>query len=147
MRIFYIGDSTVARNKIHTWPQTGMSQGLQLYLKDGVQVISLAQNGRSTKSFLDQGLFAPAQEGMQPGDFLFIQFGHNDAKQDPARYTDPETTFRDNLCFFIRRARERGAYPLLITPIAWRLFDERGVFLPGSHGAYPAAVRAVGEQE
>ncbi len=145
--IYYIGDSTVARNKINTYPQTGMSQGLQLYLKDEVQVRSLAKNGRSTKSFLDEGRFVPVQENIGPGDFLFIQFGHNDEKEDPARHTDPETDFRDNLRFFIRTAKEAGAYPVLITPIARRLFDENGQFLPGSHGAYPEAVRIVGREE
>ena len=146
-KIYYIGDSTVAFNKIHTYPQTGMSQGLPLYLKDGIQVISLAKNGRSTKSFLDEGLFAPAQQGMVAGDFLLIQFGHNDEKDDPARHTDPNGSFRDNLRFFIAEARERGAYPVLITPIARRLFDENGTFRPGSHGEYPEAVRQVGAQE
>ncbi len=146
-RIYYIGDSTVARNKIHSYPQTGMSQGLQLYVKDEVQVISLAKNGRSTKSFLDEGRFLPVQENIQPGDFLFIQFGHNDEKEDPARHTDPDTTFPDNLRLFIRTAKEVRAYPLLITPIARRLFDQQGSFLPGSHGAYPGAIRQVGLEE
>ncbi len=146
-KIYYIGDSTVAFNKIHTYPQTGMSQGLPLYLKDGVQVISLAKNGRSTKSFLDEGLFVPAQQGMAPGDFLLIQFGHNDEKDDPARHTDPDGSFRDNLRYFISEAREKGAFPVLITPIARRLFDEKGDFRPGSHGPYPEAVRQVGKEE
>lgn len=146
-QIYYIGDSTVAFNKIHTYPQTGMSQGLPLYLKDGVQVISLAKNGRSTKSFLDEGLFEPARTGMMPGDFLFIQFGHNDEKDDPARHTDPNGSFRDNLRYFIGEARARGAFPVLITPIARRQFDENGVFRPGSHGPYPEAVRQVGLEE
>ena len=146
-KIYYIGDSTVAFNKIHTYPQTGMSQGLPLYLKDGVQVIPLAKNGRSTKSFLDEGLFTPAQQGMAPGDFLLIQFGHNDEKDDPARHTDPNGSFRDNLRYFIREARKKGAFPVLITPIARRLFDEKGDFRPGSHGPYPEAVRQVGKEE
>ncbi len=145
--VYYIGDSTVARNKIHSYPQTGMSQGLQLYLKDEVQVISLAKNGRSTKSFLDEGRFAPVQEHIRAGDFLLIQFGHNDEKSDPARHTDPDTTFRDNLRLFIRTAKAAGALPVLITPIARRLFDESGSFLPGSHGAYPEAIRQVGREE
>lgn len=147
MKIYYIGDSTVAVNKIHTYPQTGMSQMLPLYLHDGVQVISLAKNGRSTKSFLDEGRFAPAQQGMGQGDFLFIQFGHNDEKEDPARHTDADGSFRDNLRFFISEARKRGANPVLITPIARRLFDGQGNFRPGSHGAYPEAVRIVGGEE
>ena len=146
-QIYYIGDSTVAFNKIHTYPQTGMSQGLPLYLKDGVQVISLAKNGRSTKSFLDEGLFEPARAGMMPGDFLFIQFGHNDEKDDSARHTDPNGSFRDNLRLFIAEARARGAFPVLITPMARRQFDENGVFRPGSHGPYPEAVRQVGLEE
>ncbi len=147
MKIYYIGDSTVARNTIHSYPQTGMSQGLQLYLKDGVELVSLAKNGRSTKSFIDEGRFVRVQQEIAPGDFLFIQFGHNDEKPDPARHTDPDTTFRDNLRMFVRTAKNAGAYPVLVTPIARRLYDEAGRFLSGSHGAYPEAVRQVAMQE
>ena len=135
--VHYIGDSTVARNNIHSYPQTGMSQALSLYLKESVTVRSYAKNGRSTKSFLDEGRFGPVEAAMEPGDFLFIQFGH----------TDPETTFRENLKLFIRAARERGAKPVLLTPIARRLFDEAGNFRPGSHGAYPDAMRALAIDE
>lgn len=141
--IWYIGDSTVARNNINSYPQTGMSQGLALYLKEAVRIESLAKNGRSTKSFLDEGRFAPVEAGMHPGDFLLIQFGHNDEKPDEARHTDPDTTFRENLTLFVNAAKKAGAYPVLVTPIARRLFDEKGIFLPGSHGAYPGAVKAA----
>lgn len=147
LTIHYIGDSTVARNNIHSYPQTGMSQGLQLYLKEKVRLVSYAKNGRSTKSFLDEGRFAPVEQAMEAGDFLLIQFGHNDEKEDPARHTDPEGSFQDNLRMFIRAAREKGAYPVLLTPIARRLFNEDGVFLPGSHGPYPDAVRKLGQAE
>lgn len=143
-KIFYIGDSTVARNTIGTYPQTGMSQGLGRYVAGDVGIRSFAKNGRSTKSFLDEGRFAPVAAEMREGDFLFIQFGHNDEKPDAARHTDPNTSFRENLRLFIRGAEQAGAYPVLITPIARRLFDEKGSFLPGSHGAYPEAVRQVG---
>ncbi len=145
--IYYIGDSTVARNSIQTYPQTGMSQGLMLYIREDVQIVSLAKNGRSTKSFLDEGRFAPVKENIGRGDFLFIQFGHNDNKPDPARYTDPNTDFRENLRIFIRIAKAAGAYPVLITPIARRRFDENGCFLPGSHEGYPDAIRQVGREE
>ena len=148
MRVLhYIGDSTVARNNIHSYPQTGMSQGLALYVKESILVRSYAKNGRSTKSFLDEGRWEPVLAAMQAEDFLFIQFGHNDEKPDAARHTDPDGSFRDNLRLFIRGAREKGAYPVLITPIGRRLFDENGQFLPGSHGAYPAAMKAVGLEE
>lgn len=145
--VYYIGDSTVARNNIRSYPQTGMSQGLSLYLKEAVRIESHAKNGRSTKSFLEEGRFDPVQQAMQPGDFLFIQFGHNDEKPDAARHTDPQASFPENLRLFIRAARKAGAYPVLITPIARRLFDGAGNFLPGSHGDYPEAVRRTGWEE
>lgn len=143
-RVFYIGDSTVQFNKIDTYPQTGMSQVLELFLRPDVRVLPHGKNGRSTKSFLDEGRFAPVQAQLGSGDFLLIQFGHNDEKDDPARHTDAFGSFQENLRFFIRAARKAGAYPVLITPIARRLFDEAGSFLPGSHGDYPDAIRQVG---
>lgn len=146
-RIFYIGDSTVQLNKIDTYPQTGMSQVLELFMKPDVRVMPHGKNGRSTKSFLDEGLFAPVREQMEAGDFLLIQFGHNDEKDDPLRHTEPFGSFQENLRIFIRAARFAGAYPVLITPIARRRFDEKGCFVPGSHGAYPEAVRQTGHQE
>lgn len=145
--IFYIGDSTVQFNKIDTYPQTGMSQVLELYTAETVRVIPCGKNGRSTKSFLEEGRFEPVRQKMAEGDFLFIQFGHNDEKDDPARHTDPWGSFQDNLRYFIREARKAGAYPVLITPIARRRFTEDGVFRPGSHGEYPDAIRQVGAQE
>jgi len=143
--IFYAGDSTVKFNKASTYPQTGLSQAMLLYLADGVEMKSYAQNGRSTKSFLEEGRLALMEKEMKEGDFLFIQFGHNDEKDDPARHTDPDTTFKENLMKFIQAAREKGGYPVLITPIARRLFNDQGKFLPGSHGAYPEAVKKTGE--
>ncbi|MBQ8797511.1 MAG: rhamnogalacturonan acetylesterase [Oscillospiraceae bacterium] len=144
--VFYIGDSTVTYNRIDSWPQQGMSNALGLYLKEGVTLSPHGRNGRSTKSFLDEGAFDAVIQKMQAGDFLLIQFGHNDEKDDPLRHTDPQTSYKKNLTFFIRRAREKGAYPVLITSIARRLFDEAGNFRPGSHGLYPEAVRELGRE-
>lgn len=146
-RIFYIGDSTVQLNKFDTFPQTGMSQVLELFLTPDVRVVPHGKNGRSTKSFLDEGLFVPVQEQMEEGDFLLIQFGHNDEKADPLRHTEPFGSYQENLRFFIRKARTRGTYPVLVTPIARRLFDEAGNFRPGSHGQYPEAMRQLGREE
>lgn len=147
MTVHYIGDSTVARNNIHSYPQTGMSQGLSLYLKESIRLVSYAKNGRSTKSFLDEGRFEAVEAALEPGDFLLIQFGHNDEKADEARHTDPGTSFRANLQLFIRAAKQKGAYPVLITPIARRLFDDQGNFRPGSHGEYPQAMLETAELE
>lgn len=146
-KVFYIGDSTVQLNKIDTYPQTGMSQVLHLYMADHVQVVPHGKNGRSTKSFLEEGRFLPVQEAMREGDFLLIQFGHNDEKSDVLRHTEPFGSYQENLRFFIREARAVGAYPVLITPIARRLFDEEGPFRSGSHGQYPEAMRQLGEAE
>ena len=144
--VFYIGDSTVTYNRVDSWPQQGMSNALGLYLKEGVTLSPHGRNGRSTKSFLDERAFDAVIQKMQAGDFLLIQFGHNDEKDDPLRHTDPQTSYKENLTFFIRRAREKGAYPVLITSIARRLFDEAGNFRPGSHGLYPEAVRELGRE-
>lgn len=147
-QIYYIGDSTVQFNKIYTYPQTGMSQVLSLFTAQDVAVHPHGKNGRSTKSFLAEGRFEPVRKGLSEGDFLLIQFGHNDEKsQDPLRYTAPFGEYQQNLRYFISEARQKGAYPVLITPIARRLFGEDGSFRPGSHGDYPEAVRQVGKQE
>lgn len=144
--VYYIGDSTVTFNRITTYPQQGMSNALPLFLREGFSVAPHGHNGRSTKSFQDEGLWEPVRDAMEAGDFLLIQFAHNDEKADPLRHTDPDTTFKDNLRHFIRCARERGAHPVLHTPIARRLFDEAGNFRPGSHGEYPRAIREVGAE-
>lgn len=140
-RILYAGDSTVAFNKINTYPQTGMSQALPLYLKDNIQVISFAKNGRSTRSFIAEGRLAAIEKELKKGDYLFVQFGHNDSKADEARHTDPDTDFKENLRMFAETAKACGAKAVFITPIARRLFDENGTFKPGSHGAYPRAMK------
>ena len=147
-RIIYAGDSTAARNSFATWPQCGLSQGILWYLKDDVFVRSFAVNGRSTKSFIDEGRLKEIEGCIAPGDLFFIGFGHNDEKQqDPLRYADPFGAYKDNLKEFIRVGREHGAPPLIITPVARRLFDGDGHFLPGSHGDYPrAAIEAASEE-
>lgn len=144
--IFYIGDSTVAFNKIDSYPQTGMSQGITRYTRDGVTVRAHGLNGRSTKSFLDEGAFEPVARDIGTGDLLLIQFGHNDEKPDEARHTEPYGAYQENLTYFIETARRAGAYPVLVTPIARRLFDENGAFCAGSHGEYPDAMRDLGKK-
>lgn len=148
-RIIYAGDSTVTFNRIATYPQTGLSQGLLLYVKEDVFVRSFAINGRSTKSFIAQGRLAQVDAYLEEGDVLLIQFGHNDEKQaDPLRYADPYGEYTDNLRLFIETARRHGALPVLVTSLARRLFDpQTGRFLPGSHGDYPDAVRRLAAEE
>lgn len=147
--IHWAGDSTVKKNNINRYPQSGIGQYFNLYLKPEIFVMNYAENGRSTKSFIDEGRAKAIDENLKEGDFLFIEFGHNDEKeQDPARYTDPYGAFSDNLRFFINMARSHGAYPLLITPLYRRSFKEDGSGLkPGSHSVYPDAMKKVAKEE
>ena len=86
-RIYYAADSIVAQKNIFTYPETGIGQMLPLYLKRTVYVQNHAENGRSTKSFIDESRLAAIYNDIRQGDFLFIQFGHNDEKAaDPNRY-------------------------------------------------------------
>ena len=140
--IYWAGDSTVQYNDITTFPQTGIGQVLHLYLKPEVKVENHAKNGRSTKSFLEEGRFSPIKDRISEGDFLFIQFGHNDEKvQDPTRYTEPFSGYIDNLKLFIDTARDRKAFPVLITPLERRCFQEDGRLGPGAHLDYVKAMK------
>ena len=114
------------------------------FLDTAVRVVNYAQNGRSTKSFIDLGLWDKVKEGMKAGDYVFIEFGHNDSKlSDTTRYAAPWGAYQDNLRLFVTTALERGARPVLLTPVARRYFDSLGVFDGRCHGDYPAAMKAV----
>ncbi|MBE5950107.1 MAG: rhamnogalacturonan acetylesterase [Lachnospiraceae bacterium] len=144
-RIYYAADSTVAQNTYLSYPQTGIGQALPLYLKREHIVQNHAVNGRSTKSFIDQGRLASIYNDLREGDFLFIQFGHNDEKkEDPDRYCAPYGDYQVNLEKYINVARNRKAYPVLITPLYRRKFDENGILTEGTHGEYPAAMKELG---
>ncbi|MBQ8823212.1 MAG: rhamnogalacturonan acetylesterase [Lachnospiraceae bacterium] len=141
-KIYWAADSTVQTNDITTYPQTGMGQVLSLYLKEDVEVKNHAKNGRSTKSFIDEGRLQKIDELIGEGDFLFIQFGHNDEKEeDPTRYTEPYSTYMDNLAIYVEVARKHGAYPVLITPLERRCFMENGHLGMGAHSDYVAGMK------
>lgn len=146
-KIFWAGDSTVQTNDYTTYPQNGIGQVFSIFLREGYSVCNHAKNGRSTKSFIDEGRLETIKEQIGEGDFLFIQFGHNDEKiQDPARYTEPHTSFIDNLGLFIRTARDRGAYPLLITPLERRCFTDEKHLGPGEHLEYVKGMKEAAEK-
>lgn len=145
-RIFWAGDSTVKQNDFTSYPQCGIGQGFSLFVKKEILIVNRAENGRSTKSFIDEGRLEFIKENIRKGDFLFVQFGHNDEKNDPLRYTEPQTSFKDNLRTFIKTARDVGAYPLLITPLYRRLFESEGKLVDNTHLTYPQAMLEVGEE-
>ncbi len=144
-----IGDSTMAdKAKEPANPETGWGQALPALLKpDELRVVNYAMNGRSTKSFIDEGRWAKVVAALHAGDFVIIQFGHNDEKADkPAVYAAPRGAYQENLRRFVREAREHGAAPILATPVARRKWSEAGE-LVDTHGDYPAALRAVAVEE
>ncbi len=146
--IHLMGDSTMAEKDL---PKAGEERGwgmmFQNYLDSDVKVINYAQNGRSTKSFRDLGLWDKVYGAVRPGDYVFIQFGHNDAKEDdPARYAPAWGAYQDNLRVFIDGVREKGGTPVLLTPIARRWFKE-GKLDRNCHTDYPAAMQAVAAEK
>ncbi len=121
--LFVIGDSTAAE-KQHpdTNPERGWGMVLQGYFGKGVVVDNHAINGRSSKSFLDEGRWDKVLQRIKPGDYVLIQFGHNDEKPQPERHTDVGTTFDANLERYCRETREKGGIPVLLSCVARRNF-------------------------
>lgn len=142
--IFMVGDSTMAdKPVIPPNPERGWGQLLPLYFKEGVRIENHAANGRSSKSFIDEGRWKAVLQKLQPRDFVIIQFGHNDEKvKSPDRYTTPFGTFAANLTRYVRETREHKATPILCTSVARRKFDADGRLID-THGDYIVATRQV----
>lgn len=146
--LFLIGDSTMANKSISPPnPERGWGQIFPTLFKEPARVVNLGVNGRSTKNYRVDGLWDKAVAQIQPGDFVLLQFCHNDQKTgDEIRYTDVKTEFPDNLKRFIAEAREKGASVLIATPVNRRRYSNAGRFVD-SHGPYPDAIRAVAKEE
>jgi pectinesterase len=146
LHLYLIGDSTCATKKLDKEnPERGWGHMLQPLFDEAVVVGNHATNGRSTKSFRDEGRWARVERQLRPGDYVFIQFGHNDQKiKDSTRYSTPEQ-YAENLRRYVRETRAKGATPILLTPIVRRHFVD-GV-LTDTHGDYPAQVRRVAAEE
>ena len=138
-KIFMIGDSTMQFNNAYSYPPTGWGQVLPIFTKPEYQIIDLAKNGRSTKSFIDEGRFKEIEEHLQKGDFIICQFGHNDEKDDPLRHTDPNGSYLENLAYFAAPAKEKGAHIVFATSISRRSF-KNGV-CQDTHKGYPQAMK------
>jgi lysophospholipase L1-like esterase len=144
--IYMVGDSTMCNYEEDRAPRTGWGQVFGEYFNKNIVVENNAVSGRSSKSYWDEGLLDEFKDEMEPGDYLFIQFGHNDSKSsDPARYTDPYTTYQEYLTMYINEARERKVHPILLTPINRRKFDDDGNLIL-THKEYPQAMIDLGEE-
>ncbi|OXB90416.1 rhamnogalacturonan acetylesterase [Geobacillus uzenensis] len=145
--IYLAGDSTVAAAPRSRAPRAGWGEMLDGWFDDHVVVKNMAASGRSAKSFIEEGRLERILRELRKGDYLFIQFGHNDEKaNDPTRYTEPFTSYQAYLQQYIDGARAKGAIPILITPVERRRFSADGQTLD-SHGHYPAAMKALGKHE
>nr|WP_289757808.1 rhamnogalacturonan acetylesterase [uncultured Duncaniella sp.] len=127
--VFMIGDSTMANKPLDKENQErGWGQMLPIYLEGAIKVDNHAVNGRSSKSFIDEGRWEKVREQIRPGDYVIIQFGHNDEKaKSPDRYTVPGSTFDANLKKFVNETREKGGTPILMNSIVRRNFPANGI--------------------
>jgi DNA sulfur modification protein DndE len=141
--IFLIGDSTMADKPLEGNPERGWGQLFPQYLLPGIQVQNHAMNGRSTKSFIKEGRWDTVMSRMRKGDYVLIQFGHNDQKvEDTNRSAPAHGLYKENLIRFVNETRRKGGFPILMTPVMRRKFDEKGIFVD-QHGDYPNVVKEV----
>ncbi|GAA0878917.1 hypothetical protein GCM10009119_18850 [Algoriphagus jejuensis] len=145
--VFLVGDSTMAdKPYAGSNPEKGWGQVFSLYFKEGIRFENHAMNGRSTKSFRAEGRWDTVMERLKAGDYVIIEFGHNDQKiNSEDRYAFADSTYRDNLIRFVEEVRAKGGKPVLTTPISRRSFDENGI-LTDTHGRYSVVVREVAAQ-
>lgn len=135
--VFIVGDSTVATFTPPD-PRNGWGQVIGRYFTPDVTVKNFALSGRSSKSFFEEGAWTPVAAAIQPGDYVFIQFGHNDEKRDAERSTDPYGSYQEYLSRYADGTLKAGGIPILVTPVGrGGLKNSTG---PGSHGRYPDAM-------
>lgn len=148
IHIFMAGNSTMANKPYQgSNPEKGWGQVFALYFNEQIKVENHAVNGRSTKSFIDEGRWDNLLNRVQPGDYVIIEFGHNDEKkEDPSRYAAPDGAYRQNLKRFVSDVRKKEGIPVLATPIVRRRFDDSGRFYD-THGRYPEVIREVAGEE
>jgi len=141
--IVVIGDSTASVYASDVYPRTGWGQVFGDWFAPACGVVKdKALSGRSSKSFYDEGAWTPIRDALLPGDFVLIQFGHNDEKsEDPARFTDPQTTYKQYLTTYVNDTRAKQASPILLTSIHRNGWN--GTTIKDSHGAYLPAVREL----
>lgn len=145
--LFLIGDSTMS-NKDHPDknPEHGWGQVLSQFLTPNIDLQNYAMNGRSSKSFRTEGRWDKLEKQLKKGDFVIIQFGHNDQKlKDSTKFTNPHTQYRANLERYVNETRAKGATPVLMTSIVRRNFNEHGVLID-THKEYPLVVRMVAKE-
>lgn len=157
-KILMMGDSTMADKPLvksvtdtitgetfeEPFLERGWGQLLPELVSEGTEVLNYGRNGRSTRTFIEEGLWTELYGNIAPGDVVIIQFGHNDGVITKRSYTMP-AQFRLNFVAFVNEVKDAGGYPVLCTPVARRRFDESGNLVP-THGEFPDIIRSVAKQ-
>jgi lysophospholipase L1-like esterase len=145
--VFIAGDSTAAPKLETKRPETGWGEQLQKHFDEKrVRIDNQAANGRSTRTFISEGRWQALIDKVRAGDYVLIQFGHNDqSKEKVDRFTPPDD-FRHNLERFVAEVRAKRATPVLLTPVMRRRFDKDGKFYD-THGEYPDLTRRVAAEQ
>jgi lysophospholipase L1-like esterase len=145
IKIFIAGDSTAANKEVKAYPETGWGMPFAWFFDSTVTIDNRAKNGRSTRTFISEGLWQKLIDDVQTDDYVFIQFGHNDeVKEKTDRYTPPED-YKRNLIRFITETKNKKANPVLLTPVSRRQFDSAG-HVKETHAVYSNLVREVAKQ-
>lgn len=147
IKIYLIGDSTVCLYGPRQFPINGWGMPFADYFNANITIDNRAKGGRSTRTFLEENRWQPIVDSLQSGDYVIMQFGHNDEAKEPqyaARYT-PVPDYKKNLTKFIMETREKKANPILVTPVSRRNFDKDGN-AKETHTEYTAAVFEIGKQ-
>ncbi|MFY7965068.1 MAG: rhamnogalacturonan acetylesterase [Chitinophagaceae bacterium] len=141
-KVYLIGDSTISIKETKVYPETGWGMPFASFFDSTIEVDNRAKNGRSTRTFINENRWQPVYDSLKEGDYVFIQFGHNDqSKEKVDRYVTPEQ-FKINLTKFVNETKERKALPVLITAVARRKFDKENHIVDG-HGVYTQIVREL----
>lgn len=160
VHIFMAGDSTMALKPLsknvwdsiagdsisESFPERGWGQLLPEFFNQNIVIEDYAQNGRSSRTFIEQGWWKKIIDNVRIGDYVVIQFGHNDSAEDrPDRYTPPKQ-YVENLSYFVDEVRLKGGIPVICTSVVRRRFDSKGVF-QDSHGEYVELARKVAKEK
>jgi len=146
--VWMIGDSTMCTYDANRSPLTGWGMPFAVFFDSSVSVANRARGGRSTRTFLSENRWQPVADSILPGDYVLIQFGHNDEAKEPQyadRYT-PVADYRKNLLRFIQNTRSRSGIPILITPVTRRRFNKEGNIME-THKEYTQAVYELGAEQ
>jgi len=144
IKIFLAGDSTISVKEVKAYPETGWGMPFVHFFDSTVTVDNRAKNGRSTRTFISEGLWGKLINDVKEGDYVFIQFGHNDeSKEKTERYSSPEE-YKKNLTKFITETIAKKATPVLLTPVSRRKFKDGKAI--ETHELYSKLVRELSQQ-